>query len=167
MCGENKHSHNDNHHNVPKNNYIYFICHYHMYHYYVINFTQHNTFFWFMDWNIARMCFREIHSGALCRLFYFCICVWTSKDQTSLIDCSLSSVFDSFLFYCSFTVLSLSHSVSLSACRLLLNVCCFCTLWCHHRLATIVSVTMITCVCPDHLIMSAMFVSPHDAGYVC
>ncbi len=26
---------------------------------------------------------------------------------------------------------------------------------------------MITCVCPDHLIMSAMFVSPHDAGYVC
>lgn len=115
------------------------------------------------------MCFREIHSGALCRLLYLCIYVCTSKDNPASLTLVKALVFVWFFLY--FIPLSLfcrSHTqCPLSACRLPLNVCRFCTLWCHRCMAAIFSVKMITCVCPDHLIMSAMFVSPHDAGYVC
>lgn len=101
-----------------------------------------------------------------------CICASVCEHQktkpVSFIVVKALCLFNCiFLFYSSSTALYLSYSVSLSACRLLLNVCRFCTLWCHHHLADIVSVIMITCVCPDHLIMSAMFVSPHDAGCDC
>lgn len=134
---------------------------------YVINFTQPNFFLLILDWNITRMCFREIHSGALCRLLYLCICVCTSKDQTSLIDCSscvCMIVCIVFLFHCSVALTLSVPSLHAGCC---LMCVAFALLWCHQCVAAMFSVMIITCVCPDHLIMSAMFVSPHDAGYVC